>query len=58
MLGELKSVLVKTVGMKQTLKAIESGKANRVYLALDVDEYVSSKVKSQCEENNIPFYPL
>jgi len=55
-LEELKNASAKTVGMKQTLRAVSAGKAKKVYLATDVDEYISNKVKSECEKHNIPIF--
>jgi len=56
MLDELKNASARTVGMKQTLKAVGLGKARRVYLAVDVDEYISNKIKKECEKNNVPIF--
>jgi large subunit ribosomal protein L7A len=54
MLEELKNASARTVGTKQTLRAVSSGKAIKVYLAADVDEYISSKIKKECEKHNVP----
>ena len=54
MLEELKEASAKTVGLKQTLKVVQKGEAQVVFLARDVDDYVSKKVKEQCEKHNIP----
>ena len=51
---ELKNASARTVGMKQTLRAVSSGKAVKVYLAADVDEYISSKIRIECEKYNVP----
>ena len=40
---ELKNASARTVGMKQTLRAVSSGKAVKVYLAADVDEYIAAR---------------
>jgi len=53
-LEELKNASARTVGMKQTLRAVSSGKAVKVYLAADVDEYISSKIRKECEKYNVP----
>lgn len=42
------------IGTKQTLKMIELGKAIKVYVAQDADEYVISNVISLCETKGIP----
>jgi large subunit ribosomal protein L7A len=54
MLHDLKHQSPKTVGLKQTTKAIQSGSARQVFLASDADEYVANKVKSLCREFNVP----
>lgn len=43
----------KVVGTKQTLKAIEQGKAVRVFVASDADEKVIKPVLFKCRENNV-----
>lgn len=48
MLEGLSRALNKTVGMKQTIKAIQGGIALKVFLAKDVDDYLSQKIKEQC----------
>ena len=44
----------KTVGLKQTTKAIRSGNARQVFLACDVEEYVANKIKNLCSEFHVP----
>jgi large subunit ribosomal protein L7A len=53
MLHNLKN-LSKTVGLKQTSKAIQSGSAQQVFLASDADEYVANKVRGLCKEFDVP----
>ncbi len=48
MLQDLKMASARTVGMKQTLKAIQGGNAHCVYLAKDVEDYVAAKIKGLC----------
>ena len=43
MLEDLRKASNRTVGMKQTLKAVERGEAEKVYLAKDVDDYIFQK---------------
>ncbi len=43
----------KVVGTKQTLKALEQGKAVRVFIASDADEKVIKPVLLKCRENNV-----
>jgi large subunit ribosomal protein L7A len=39
----------RTVGLTQSLRAIEEGKAEKVYLAMDADTDIIDKVKAACE---------
>ncbi len=41
------------VGLKQTKKAIESGKAGLVFIAEDADGYVVYPLLKLCEENSV-----
>ena len=53
MLEDLSKASNRTVGMKQTLKAIRSGKACKVYLARDVDDYTAKKIQEECQAQNV-----
>ncbi|MFZ5989366.1 MAG: ribosomal L7Ae/L30e/S12e/Gadd45 family protein [Bacillota bacterium] len=53
MLDNLKSCS-KTVGLKQSLKAVEKGIAKQMFIARDADERVVGKIKELCVKNNIP----
>ena len=44
----------KTVGLKQSLKAIQKGIVDKVYVAKDAEERVVSRIISLCEEKDIP----
>ncbi len=47
----------KVVGTKQTIKALENGEAQKVFIAKDAEEKVARPVASLCEESNIePYY--
>ena len=52
MLDNIKSCN-KAIGTKQTLRAVESGKAGIVYIARDADKKVVSKIIGECEKNSI-----
>lgn len=43
----------KTVGIKQTLKAVETGVAQTVYVAKDADEKVLAPLKELCQKNSV-----
>ena len=43
----------KTIGVKQSYKAVESGIAKLVFIAKDGDEKVVSGIKELCEKNRI-----
>ena len=42
------------VGAKQVLKAIEAGRAHRVYAAIDAEGFVNRRVLALCREKNLP----
>ncbi|WZL77438.1 ribosomal L7Ae/L30e/S12e/Gadd45 family protein [Eubacteriales bacterium mix99] len=42
------------VGRKQTAKAIRQGKAQRVFLACDAENYVVNEMKDLCSEFHVP----
>ncbi len=44
----------KVAGLKQSLKAIRQGRAERVYLAEDADTFVSASVIDACKESGVP----
>lgn len=43
----------KTIGVKQTLKAAETGNAKIVFIARDADERVVQNIKELCQTNSI-----
>ncbi len=53
MLIRLKNATKKCVGTKQTLKALETGKALTVFVAKDADPKVSDKVIELCNQKHI-----
>lgn len=53
MLQDLSTAAKKTVGLKQTLKALKAGNAETVFLAMDVDNHIAAKVKEQCSISNV-----
>ena len=46
----------KTVGLKQTIKAVEADRAQAVYLAKDADERLVDGVLAACHNKNIPVH--
>lgn len=44
----------KTVGLKQSMKALENGTVKQVFIAKDADERVVGKVKELCQKSNLP----
>lgn len=46
----------KVVGTKQTVKALENGEVQKVFIARDAEEKVIRPVVSLCEENNIELH--
>ena len=53
-LESLKQVRHIVIGTKQTVKAVEGGKAQHVFVALDADERVVRPVLDACSTMNIP----
>ena len=43
----------KSIGTKQTAKAIEKGLAERVFIAQDADERILMPIKSLCQQSGI-----
>ena len=43
----------RVVGTKQTMKAIQAGQAELVYLARDADEHVTGPVRRECAARGI-----
>ncbi|ABB14912.1 MULTISPECIES: L7Ae/L30e/S12e/Gadd45 family ribosomal protein [Carboxydothermus] len=53
-LSEIKETKNRTVGTKQTLKALQKGKAIKVFIALDAEKRVTDPVVALCKEKNVP----
>ena len=43
------------IGVKQTLKAVENGKAKMVLVAKDADPHITNPIKKTCDENAVVF---
>lgn len=43
-----------TIGMKQTLKAVEQGMVKEVFVAKDADLKVTGKILQLCNEKDVP----
>ncbi|WP_126424783.1 50S ribosomal protein L7ae-like protein [Brevibacillus marinus] len=43
-----------TIGIKQTMKAVEAGLVEEVYLSEDADKRLTEKVQRLCEEKGVP----
>ncbi|HZK25884.1 MAG TPA: ribosomal L7Ae/L30e/S12e/Gadd45 family protein [Oscillospiraceae bacterium] len=50
----LKQAQQTVTGTKQTIKAVNSGQAENVYLARDADERVVQPIITACSANNVP----
>jgi len=46
----------RVVGTKQTIKALENGEAQKVFIASDAEDKVTRPVVSLCEEKNVELY--
>ncbi|QGG49191.1 L7Ae/L30e/S12e/Gadd45 family ribosomal protein [Heliorestis convoluta] len=53
-LERLKTARQRTVGTKQTLKAVEKGQVEVVYVAQDADPHVINPLMKKCEEKAVP----
>lgn len=53
MLESLKTAK-KAVGLKQCVKAVENGKAKKVFIAKDADAAIVDPLKKLCETNRLP----
>lgn len=53
-LSALISAAKKTTGTKQTIKAIEKGRARSVYVASDAEPHVIKPLVQLCSERNVP----
>jgi large subunit ribosomal protein L7A len=52
-LADLEKEKNRVVGRKQTLNAINQGKAEAVFLAEDTDEHIKQEIISASKENNV-----
>jgi len=52
--GRLKMAREKTIGTKQTTKAVLKNLARAVYVARDADEHVIKDLVKACSQRNIP----
>lgn len=50
----LKNAQTRVVGTKQVLKAINDGKAARVFLGKDADGFIYHRINGLCEEKRVP----
>lgn len=53
-LSSLESAKKKTVGIKQTLKALEKGLAKKVFIASDAEQHVVRPLQQRCQEKCVP----
>jgi large subunit ribosomal protein L7A len=52
--GQLQLAKKKTIGTKQTMKAVEKGQAKHVFVAADAEEHVLLPLVRLCREKGIP----
>ena len=50
----LRSPEKRVVGTKQVLRALKDGKAAKVFLCTDADEFIYRRVEVLCEEMKVP----
>ena len=51
---ELHNAQNRVVGQRQVLRALDGGKAARVYLGKDADGFIYHRINGLCEEKNVP----
>ncbi|MDK2785211.1 MAG: large subunit ribosomal protein [Bacillota bacterium] len=54
-LDSLRAAKKKTVGTKQTLKAVEKGLARHVYVAKDAEAHIVAPLLELCTNRGIPY---
>lgn len=57
-LARLSAARKKTVGSKQTLKAVQRGQAKAVYIALDAEKHVTDPIRQACEDNAVALFEV
>lgn len=45
----------KVIGLKQTLRALEDGRARRVFYAADTEEHLIKRIAPICKEKGVSF---
>jgi len=58
MLEDLRRATHRTVGTKQTLRAVERGQAARVYVALDADAHVVRQLLTLCRQRGLSVHDV
>ena len=58
MLEELRRATRRTVGTKQTLRAVERGQAERVYVARDADGHIVRALLGLCRQRGLPVFEV
>jgi len=53
MLEKLREASKKTIGTKQTLKALEKNKTSIVFIARDAEEHVTAGLKELCQKKGV-----
>lgn len=48
----------KVIGLKQTMRAIQKGRIERVFYAADTEEHLIRKLAPLCQENKVPLLPI
>ncbi len=52
-MDELKSSKKRIIGLKQTKKAINENRANKVYIAKDADDYIKNTIIKACDDKDL-----
>jgi len=52
-LEQLRSASLKTVGTKETMKAVQSGRAKKVFVAEDAEVHVTRPLRQLCQQRDV-----
>lgn len=53
----IKNAHEKVIGLKQTLRAIQQDKIEKIFYAADIEEHIIRKLSDACCDKNVPMIP-
>jgi large subunit ribosomal protein L7A len=54
----IKEAKNKIIGLKQTLRAIQQGKIQKVYIANDIEEHILRQITEICQQKTVPLISI